>query len=306
MRIARPLGLLFGASAFLLTGCSTPQDDIRAALAGVCAGQGVPQAAAYTGGGVHPMVALSSDGEPHDWTNDVPEVWTPASLDAAQLVACVRPEQERSIEVCHYNGPDITRYRYEVTIRLVEARTGAEVASTVLVGSDPRECRSTEDYDLTRLAGDHISFSEAEDWLRDHVEMASVSVSAAPGQVEPAPVAQSPSGGSDAPFVGAWQATDAHDGSSMRLTVSRRAGEGYPLVWDDDYASVCGEAITLEGSGRVDANDPNILHTDWMVECGARQVGEFAADFRYTEADDTLEVTYDDGIRETWYRTSGP
>jgi hypothetical protein len=115
-------------------------------------------------------VLLSSDGTRHSWSDNVADEWVPETVQEAQLVACVDEEQERSIEVCLYNGPSITRYRYTVSVRLVQARTGAEVASTTVHGSMPRECRQTEDYDLTRLAGDHVPFAAVEEWMRVRVE----------------------------------------------------------------------------------------------------------------------------------------
>ncbi len=194
--------ITLGAFALLLVGCSSPQPEVqspgsnqqpqglapvsnpqaeaRAALAGVCSGRGVAGAGAYAGEGVHPVVLLSSSGEDHDWSDDLSGSWVPQSVQDAQLVACVDPEQESEIEVCAYNGPSITRYRYEVSLRLVEAGTGVEVASTALQGTDPRECQPSEPYDLTRLAGDHVSFAAARDWMRDYVE------GSAPSAVSPA------------------------------------------------------------------------------------------------------------------------
>jgi hypothetical protein len=309
MRSSTPILLTLAALGLVVAGCSNRQAQVQAALAGVCSGRGVPDAAAYAGGGVHPVVVLTSSGEPHDWSDDLAETWYPQSVQAAQLVACVEEEQERSIEVCPYNGPDITRYRYEVAIRLVEARTGVEVASTVLRGNDPRECRQTEDYDLTRLAGDHISYSAAADWLRAHVEMASVSASTAPEPAEPASSVQNPPGASSpqASFVGEWQATDSYDGSAMRLTITGDAVGGYLLVWDDEYWSLCEGSAIVETTGSMDASDPNSLHSYWVVECAVPgQVGEFAADIRYSELNDTLELIYDDGTSDTWYRASSP
>jgi len=305
MRTSTPLLITLGAFTLFLAGCSDQQAEMRSAFAGVCAGQGASRAAAYEGGGVHPIVLLASNGESHTWSNDLPGEWIPGSAEEAQLVACVEEEVESSIEVCQYNGPDITRYRYEVRVRLVEARTGVQVASTRLQGSEPRECQSTEDYDLTRLAGDHVSFSAAADWLRAHVEMAAVSAGTAPEPAGPAPNVQSPSGASEAPFVGEWQATDSYDGSAMRLTITGDAADGYVVVWDDEYWSLCEGDATVETTGSIDAGDPNILHTFWVVGCTVPgQVGEFAADFRYSEANASLEQIYEDGSRDTWYRAS--
>ena len=170
MRTSTVVLLTLAAFGLLLAGCSNPHAEVQAALAPACSGQGVPEAAAYAGGGVHPVVLLSADGTSHSWSGDLPDEWYPETVQTAQLVACVEEEQERSIEVCLYNGPSITRYRYTVAVRIVEARTGGQVGSTVLQGSSPRECRQSEDYDLTRLEGSHVSFSAAADWMRTHVE----------------------------------------------------------------------------------------------------------------------------------------
>jgi len=303
MRTATPLFPILGAAAFLMAGCSNPQAAVQSDLSGACSGQGVPEAAAYSGGGVHPVVLLASSGESHAWSDDLPEEWYPGAVEAAQLVACVGEEDEREIEVCLYNGPSITRFQYQVSLRLVEARTGAQVASTVLEGSMPRECRQSEDYDLTRLEGNHVAVAAARDWMRAYVERATVSASSAPQPAGAGPGEPS----SDASFMGEWQATDAYDGSGMRLTITGDAADGYLVVWDDEYWSLCEGPAIVEATGSMDASDPNVLHTYWVVGCTVPgQVGEFAADFVYSEASDTLEQIYEEGIRETWYRASGP
>jgi len=188
MRTATPLFPILGAAAFLMAGCSNPHAAVQSDLSGACSGQGVAEAAAYSGGGFHPVVLLASSGESHAWSDDLPEEWYPGAVEAAQLVACVGEEDEREIEVCLYNGPSITRFQYQVSLRLVEARTGAQVASTVLEGSMPRECRQSEDYDLTRLEGNHVAFAAARDWMRAHVEMANLSAGTAPEPAVEAPV----------------------------------------------------------------------------------------------------------------------
>lgn len=190
MRMSTGLCSTLAAFGLLLAGCSSPQQQplapasnpqsqgqapdpraqVQAALSSVCAGRGASAAGAYTGGGIHSAVLLSSGGGAHDWSDDLPEAWLPASVGEAQLVACVAEEAENEIEECLYNGPSIHRYQYQVSLRLVEARTGAVVATTVLEGSPPRECQPSEPYDLTRLAGDHVSYAAAEDWMRGYVE----------------------------------------------------------------------------------------------------------------------------------------
>jgi hypothetical protein len=139
----------------------------------VCSGQGIAEAAAYQGDGPHLLVLISSDGESHAWSGRLPDSWDPDSVGEVELVACVYPEGERSIEVCRYDGPDITRYRHEMEIRLLAAQTGRPVASTVLSGNDPRACRLMEDHDLVRLEGTHVSYDDVEAWLRGYADGAS-------------------------------------------------------------------------------------------------------------------------------------
>ena len=185
MRTSTPLFITLGVFTLFLAGCSNPQAEIQAALAGVCSGQGASQAAEYMGSDIHPIVLLAASGESHGWSNDLPAGWNPGSVEETQLVACVEAEEEAPIEVCQYDGPDITRYRYEAAVRVVEARTGAVVAATVLMGIEPRQCRSTEDYDLTRLAGDPVPFSAAADWLHRYAEGDAAPVVALAGPSDP-------------------------------------------------------------------------------------------------------------------------
>jgi hypothetical protein len=147
-----------------------PHGQVESALANVCTGQGVSEAAAYARGEApHPIVLLSESGEHHAWSDGLPAEWYPAGVSDVQLVACIGTETEQTIEVCHYNGPDITRYTNQLTVRLVEARTGRTLASQTFTGDPPRECRHSEDYDLTRLEGPEIDLSVVQGWLSNYV-----------------------------------------------------------------------------------------------------------------------------------------
>ncbi len=146
-----------------------------------CMGQGIEQAAAYTGGpGVHRVILVTlvqpaSSGDLFDWraklrdfTNELPSGWEPLAVRWTELVACIE-EQELVLETCQYTGPSITRYQYEMVVRLVEARTGMTIATHSLSGDLPRECQQTEDYWLTRLEGSPVPFSGVKDWLAQFV-----------------------------------------------------------------------------------------------------------------------------------------
>jgi len=167
-RALLPLLCLVLAAA-LLSGCSSQQARLEESLAVVCQGQAVAEAAAYTGGGPHPIVLLSSSGGHHSWSSQVDNTWLPESVSEAQLVACLGEQEERSIEVCQYNGPDITRYIYQVSVRIVAAQTGVTVATETIAGDRPRECRSSEDYDLTRLEGSDVSYGDVQSWMSAYV-----------------------------------------------------------------------------------------------------------------------------------------
>jgi len=259
MRKSSLFVITLGAFALLLVGCSSPQSEAqapvsnsqvevqapvsnpqaeaRAALAGVCSRRGVAGAGAYAGEGVHPVVLLSSSGEDHDWSDDLPHGWAAQSVEDAQLVACVDAEQESSIEVCEYIGPDITRYRYEVSLRLVEAQTGAEVASTVLGGNDPRQCQQTEAYDLTRLAGDPVSFAAARDWMQAYVEGSAPS---AVSPAEPAPPGSQPSVEVSV-FCGYFGVSPVTIGSGQPILLYWKWGAA-----SDDYLQDYVDAATFE------------------------------------------------------------
>lgn len=149
---------------------ATAAANLPAMLGAVCSREGVEIAAGYSSADTfHPIILLSDSGSRHAWSNSVPSSWQPESVGEAQLVACVGEETERSIEVCRYNGPDITRYRYQVVVQVYDAATGTLRGEATISGSSPRACRQTEPYDLTVLRGDHVSFSDVQEWLSDYV-----------------------------------------------------------------------------------------------------------------------------------------
>jgi len=217
MRRLQAAFLLLAFGSFLLAACTTSQGEVANALGGVCSGQGVAEAAAYTSGsGTHPIALINESGRRHEWNSRMPEGWYPTGVGEAQLVACIGDERERILEVCPYNGPDITRYVYDITIRLVEARTGDLVTTTTLSGDPPRECRASEPYDLTRLEG-HIDYDQVLDWLRDYVEGTAVSTPSG-GGAEPA---GAPSGGGVEP-ASATLVDDFESGAGGWWTASDR------------------------------------------------------------------------------------
>lgn len=143
-------------------------ETFSSAFSQVSEGLGISQAAVYQGN-EHPVVLLDSIGNEHDWSHELPMEWLPTAVRETQLVVCVGEEREIKIETCHYDGPDITRYRYSLDVELIEAKTGNIVGLTTLEGSWPRACQQTESYYLTRLEGSHVSFDQLREWLQGYV-----------------------------------------------------------------------------------------------------------------------------------------
>lgn len=151
-----------------------PESDSLDKIIGECApscdGVALPHAASYVGSGPHPIVLMGSDGTEHEWSEMLPEEWWPDRVEDVQLVAIVGPETEVVLEECLYQGaPSIVRYRFERSIRIVEASTGMTIDSAVLLGTEPRECRMQEPWNLVRLEGDPVEYEQVEEWLEPFV-----------------------------------------------------------------------------------------------------------------------------------------
>jgi len=139
-------------------------------LSPVCRGQGVEQAAPYTGGPPHRLVSLDSDGNAHPWIKEIPEDWCPSSLNDVELVLVVGEEKEKLVQTCEYEGgPDIKRYRYSMDVELREAKSGETVSCTIIYGTMPRPCEKIEEVALTRVQGSPVSFTQLQRWLERYV-----------------------------------------------------------------------------------------------------------------------------------------
>lgn len=189
----RICGISILVLGIFLTACvQNPRTQIQRAFKEVCGGEAYAGSAPYSGAGPHPVILLSQDGTGHEWNDLIPDTWSPESAEDTQMVACIDPPTKIEIEFCKYYGPGIARYRYQRFIRLVEARTGLIVVEDRIQGSLPRECNSFEDYGLTELLGEELSYQDLESWLRYYIETDAQPVSAVPAQARPThpPVAQ--------------------------------------------------------------------------------------------------------------------
>jgi hypothetical protein len=176
MNIRKWSSVLFISLSLLITGLiaactsATPGNKAFAPLAQVCQGQGVEQAAAYTGGPPHKIVLMDDNGTTHPWMKHIPRDWSPSSIADTQLVLSIQEETEGLIELCKYEtGPDIKRYRYSIDTELREAKTGNIVSHTTVYGEPPRQCEFVENMELARLEGTPVSFDNFQQWLALYV-----------------------------------------------------------------------------------------------------------------------------------------
>lgn len=152
-------------------------------LKAICTGQStaVAGAAAYsTVPGVHPIIVFHTTNATN-YTRDLrvgTGDWSPATLDATQLVACT-DESWTTVETCPYKGQTggttsyLDRAQYQVKIRLVAAKDGQTVATQTLKGAEPRQCQEQETFasGTTRFSvtGEAVTPVAIQTWLKPYV-----------------------------------------------------------------------------------------------------------------------------------------
>jgi hypothetical protein len=132
----------------------------------VCEGEGIEEAAEYSGSGPHLVVV----GNMYEWTNRLPETWLPESTNELELVACLDEEQEELIQTCQYGmGSSWRRFQYKRRIRLLEAKTGEIVAADILMGGVPPQCPSSIISGDNQKYGSHVGYYPLQNWLSDFI-----------------------------------------------------------------------------------------------------------------------------------------
>ena len=148
-------GLLYGAIG-LAVPSQHPGHDLTAALKPACTNGAINGAGGshIAGAATAHLVVLDPEGNEQRWTGAAPIEWKPASLADTEVVACVSDEDVMAlIETCQYiNGPAIRRYSATRHVKLIEPGSGQMVAEYDVTDS-PRQCRSTEERDVTELNG---------------------------------------------------------------------------------------------------------------------------------------------------------
>jgi HEAT repeat protein len=137
-----------------------PLDTIRDTAAVARDGTAVAGTRPYTpSGDFHPAVVLGTSA----W--DQCDAWAPTALSFLELVIVADDVNWQSIQVCPYNGPNITRFRGMQSVRVLSAQSGEQVAERVFQGADPRDCQQQEPWNLTELYGEDPDLGEAVSWL---------------------------------------------------------------------------------------------------------------------------------------------
>jgi hypothetical protein len=140
-------------------------------LAPACRGVAVPQAAPYDpqGRGPRRLVFLFDSGKlRRDWQEMLDEDWAAEKVQHTELVVVVSKDQKSLLGVQYYpNGaPPISRYRYDLYIRVVAAKTGRVLARNHFV-STPRGIQQIESWELTAI-GQPVSFTTVFNWVKSH------------------------------------------------------------------------------------------------------------------------------------------
>ena len=142
------------------------RDEILAALGEVSDGHGIPSCMPYEGQLSPPMVFVGEYRWMRGEHNINKTANFPRSIQATQLVARLMVGQE-VVESGRFRsylgGASIDRVRWYVDLKLIEAQTGALLASTRLVGSMPRAFKAEE-----RLALDE-KWIEGSSVRREHI-----------------------------------------------------------------------------------------------------------------------------------------
>jgi len=136
----------------------------------VSQGNGFTTSVTYTSNNsFQPVMLLDSNGNRHEWTDRVQRTWEPMALRFCELVAYVGTEQCNAVQTCPYNGPSITRYQYQLDITLYNAQSGTLIAQGTIKGKAPAPCPYSAPYSQTAIHGEHVEFSQIENWLKDYV-----------------------------------------------------------------------------------------------------------------------------------------
>ena len=227
------------------TPTSTPVlPSILSAMAPVAEGQGIPEAGIYNPAepGPHRVVLLTESGSPHEWNQSLPAGWLPSSVSETELVIVVGPEKEIALDSARYTvlvvnrEVTVTRYRFERTIKIREARTGRTVRINTLRGAEPSGFPYQLSAGMTRIDGERVTSGMLRLWLGCDVIMSGVCERRFPddtgwyNSVAFSPDGQTLATGSLSPSIPLWRISDG----SLLLTLTGHSQEVNSVAFSPD------------------------------------------------------------------------
>ncbi len=140
-------------------------------LAAVCAGTGVPAAAAYPASPAQ-LISFDTKSDGFALSNHAPLDWKAKTLKDTALVLCLAEDKESLIETCNYTSDkQIKRFIHIQAVELRAAQTGEVVATADLEGEEPEKCDDKERLrdDVVDRTGDKVSSDQLKSWLEPYV-----------------------------------------------------------------------------------------------------------------------------------------
>ncbi len=137
-------------------------------------GKPVPQAAEYKKGpGPHPLVFFNPQGELHSWHEITREEWQADSVAKTELVVVVEKQKKFLVDRIDYphlpGAPPIYRYKFEVDVHVVAAKTGEVLCRKRFINM-PRPIKKVEEWRLTAL-GEPVALKTVFAWIMAQSEV---------------------------------------------------------------------------------------------------------------------------------------
>jgi len=164
---------LFGDGPVLQDETSIPQEELKPVkrakfpqdLAPAARALPVPGAAVFDPNAkTFQIVILKTNGAVYeDWQERLNEGWAAESVEKTQLAIVLGVPRESYVDTMHYRGaPPIKRYRNELEVSVIEAKTGKVRANRLFVNV-PRPIRQVETWARTKI-GQPVAFRTVYNW----------------------------------------------------------------------------------------------------------------------------------------------
>ncbi len=129
-----------------------------------CNGKAYPENPAFQENTFNPLFAIDPPAKAGKWSaNPIKLGWVSENPNEISLVACFY-EQDILEQTCNYTGATVKRYRNQVTVRLVEAKTGTLIEQQVFMGTEPNDC-PTSVSGSGEISGKMVEWDSIGDWL---------------------------------------------------------------------------------------------------------------------------------------------